>query len=173
MRLTHLSAVFLALAATGCHGDPNEEAVQCPQAYVLPEAAHLSRFNGRGTDISDLVLGARLTDVQGACAGKLGVRVEGAHAHAVMVVTLGPAATSRAADIAYKLGVVRDGQVLDEHAYVQHVNFPQNVDTLEVTGQEIALDLPTSKGVSGPNYHLYFMLDLTPAELAANQRAGQ
>ena len=173
MRLSHCSAALFALALAGCHGDPNEEAVQCPRAYVLPEAATLSRFNGRGTDISDLVLGARLTDVQGACSGKLGVRVEGAHAHVVMVVTRGPVATSDTADIPYKLGVVRDGQILDEHAYVQHVVFPPNVNTLEVTGQEIALSLPTGKDLSGPNYHLYFMLDLTADELAANRRAGQ
>ena len=173
MRLFHLSATLLALAAAGCHGDPDEQAVQCPRAYVLPEASHVSRFNGRGTDISDLVLGVRLTDVQGACSGKLGVKVEGAHAHVVMVVTRGPVASGASADVEYRLGVVRDGQVLDEHSYVEHVTFPPNVNTLEVTGQEISLALPTAKGVSGPNYHLYFMLALTPEELAANRRAGQ
>ncbi len=173
MRLTHLSVLFLALAVAACHTDPDEEAAQCPRAYVLPEASHVSHFNGRGTDVSDLVLGVRLTDVQGACSGKLGVRVEGAHGHVVMVVTKGPAATSNSADVGYILGVVRDGQILDKAAYVQHVTFPQNVDTLEVTGQEIAMKLPTSKGVSGPNYHLYFALNLTPEELAANERAGQ
>ena len=170
MRLIRFPALLLALAASACHADPNEEAVQCPRAYVLPEASHVSHFDGRGTDISDLVLGARLTDVQGACSGKLGVREEGAHGHVVMVVTKGPAATSNEADVGYILGVVRDGQILDKAAYVQHVTFPPNVSNLEVTGQEIALKLPTGKGVSGPNYHLYFMLNLTPEELAANRR---
>ncbi len=169
MRLTHLSAL-LALALAGCHGDPNEEAVQCPKPYLLPDADRLARYNGRGTDISDLQLSARLTDVQGACSGKLGTKLEGAHAHVVMVVTRGPVATGRATDIAYKVGVMRNNEILEEHRYVQHVDFPPNVDTLQVTGQEIPFTLPTAKGVTGLNYHLYFWLDLTPAELAANRR---
>ena len=173
MRLIHLPVLLLVLAAAACHADPNEEAVQCPRAYALPEASHVSHFNGRGSDISDLILGVRLTDVQGACSGKLGVREEGAHGHVVMAVTKGPAATGNEADVGYILGVVRDGVILDKAAYVQHVTFPPNVSTLEVTGQEIALKLPTGKGVSGPSYHLYFMLNLTPEELAANRRGAQ
>ncbi len=172
MRPFHFPVLLLALAVAACHADPNEEAVQCPRAYVLPEASHVSHFDGRGTDISDLVLGVRLTDVQGACSGKLGVREEGAHGHVVMVVTKGPAATSNTADVGYILGVVRNGVILDRASYVQHVVFPSNVDTLEMTGQEIALKLPTGKGVSGPSYHLYFMLNLTPEELAANRHGG-
>ena len=171
MRLVHLSPALLALALAGCDLNPDEEAVQCPKPYILPDAAHLARYDGRGTDVADLVLGARLTDVRGACSGKLGTKQEGARAHVVMVVTRGPAATGRSADIAYKVGVVRNNQILDEQDYVQHVTFPSNVNTLEVTGQEIPFVLPTGKGVTGPNYHLYFWLDLTPAEVAANRRA--
>ena len=172
MRPTLLAAALLALALAGCHADPNEEAVQCPKPYVLPDAAHEARYDGRGTDVSDLLLGVRLADVRGACSGKLGTKQEGAHAHVVMVVTRGPAATGPSADIAYKVGVMRNNQILDEHGYVQHVTFPSNVNTLEVTGQEIPFLLPTGKDVTGLNYHLYFWLDLTPAEVAANRRAG-
>ncbi len=173
MRLTHFPALLLAFAAAACHGDPNEEAVQCPRAYVLPEASHVSHYVGGGTDLSELVLGVRLTDVKGACSGKLGVREEGAHGHVVMVVTKGPAATSNAADVSYSLGVVLNGNIVDRASYVQHVVFPSNVDTLEVTGQEIKLKLPTGKGVSGPNYQLVFLLNLTPAEIAANRQAAR
>jgi hypothetical protein len=64
---------------------------------------------------------------------------------------------------------MRDGEVLDEHSYSQHVVFPSNVDTVQVTGQEIPFVLPTSKHMAGPDYHLYFWLDLTPEDLAANR----
>lgn len=165
-----LAASLLVCLLAACHADPNEEAVQCPKAGLLPDATRLTRYDGRGTDIADLVLGVRLTDVQGACSGKLGTRLEGAHAHVVMVATRGPAAQSPDADIAYKIGVVQAGQVISEKAFVQHVSFPPNVTTLQVTGQEIPMKLPLSKSVSGPDYHIYFWLQLSPAELDANRR---
>jgi len=170
MRLTLALACVCLLTLAGCNADPNEEAVQCPQARLLPDASRLARYNGQGTDISNLVLTVRLTDVKGACSGKLGTKAEGAHARLVMVVTRGPAATSAEADIGYKIGVVHADQPIDEKSFTQHVVFPPNVMTLEVTGQEIPMLLPLGKAVTGPSYHLYFWLDLTPAELAANRR---
>ena len=170
MRASRLSAPLVLLALAGCNADPEEQAVQCPKPYLLPDAARLVRYDSRGTDISDLLLSVRITDVQGACSGKLGVRAEGAHVHAVMVATRGPAATSAEADIPYGVGVTRAGGIIDEKFYTQHVTFPPNVTTLQVTGQEIHMTLPTSKDIAGPSYHLYFFLKLSPEELQANRR---
>jgi hypothetical protein len=172
MRLPVLSCLAIACALSACGADPNETAVQCPKPYLLPDATMLTRYRGAGRDLSDLVLSVRLTDVQGACAGTLGTHLEGAHAHVVMVVSRGPAATSNDADIPYGLGVVRDGQILDEARYLQHVVFPPNVNTVQVSGQELQMKLPTRKGVTGPSYHLYFWLQLTPEQLAENRRKG-
>jgi hypothetical protein len=162
-----------ALALAGCGGDPNEEAAECPKPYLLPDAASLSRYNGQGTDLADLVLNVRLTDVKGACVGKMGVRQEGAHAHLVMVVSRGPASRGNEVDIPYGIGVVRNGRILDEHDYVQPVVFPPNVDTVQVTGQEVNFLFPTARNVTGPSYHIYFFLKLTPEELEANRRKAQ
>ncbi len=174
MRLPALPALLVpvaCLALSACGADPNETAAECPRPYLLPDAATLARYRpGGGQDLSDLVLTARLTDVQGACAGALGTHLEGAHAHVVMVVSRGPAAATAEADVPYGLGVLRNGRILDEARYVQHVVFPPNVNTVQVTGQEVKLKLPTRKGVTGPSYHLYFWLQLTPEELAANRR---
>ena len=168
----HLPALCLgvALAVSGCHGDPDEQAVQCPKPYLLPDATSLTRYRSTGHDLSDLILSVRLTDVQGACSGKLGTKLEGAHAHVVLVVTRGPAATGSAADVPYGVGVMRNGAIIDRGLYVQHVVFPPNVSTVQVTGQELQMKLPTAKGVAGPSYHLYFWLQLTPEELAANRQ---
>jgi hypothetical protein len=163
------AALLAALALGGCQGDPNETAMSCPKPYLLPDASAFTHYDGRGHDISNLVLSARLTDVRGACVGRLGKLQEGAHAHVVMLVSRGPAAQGNDATISYSVGVMRDGEVLDEHSYSQHVVFPSNVDTVQVTGQEIPFVLPTSKRVAGPDYHLYFWLDLTPEDLAANR----
>ncbi len=165
-----LAASLLATGLSACHADPNEEAVACVQPYALPDASRLSRYNGRGTDITDLVLTARITDVQGACSGQLGARAEKAHAHVVMVVTRGPASTSAEADVPYKVVVVRAGEPIDAKEFTQHVVFPPNVTTLQVTGEEVPMLLPLGKTITGPSYHLYFMLKLSPAELVANRR---
>jgi len=37
MRLTLALACVCLLTLAGCNADPNEEAVQCPQARLLPE----------------------------------------------------------------------------------------------------------------------------------------
>ena len=168
--LLPLAALAGVLSLAGCGADPEETAAQCPKPYLLPDATTLARYRGAGHDLSDLVLSARLTDVRGACAGVQGTKIEGARAHVVMVVTRGPAATSQEADIPYGLGVVQNGQIRDEARYVQHIVFPPNVNTVQVTGQEVKMKLPTGKGVTGPSYHLYFWLQLTPEELAANRR---
>ena len=170
MRALFLTASLALLALAGCHDDPNEEAAQCPRAHLLQDYSRQVRYDGRGSDLSDLMLSVRLSDVQGACSGKLGTRLEGAHAHVVMVVTRGPAATSANADITYRVGVVRAKQILDAKTYTQHVKFPPNVTTLQVIGREIPMELPTAKGVSGQNYDLYFGLQLTPQEVDANRR---
>ncbi len=143
--------------------------MQCPKPFLLPDASAATHYDGRGTDISDLVLSAKLTDVHGACVGTMGKREETAHAHVVMLVTRGPASKSNKADIPYSVGVMRNGEVLDEAHYSQHVVFPSNVDSVQVTGQEVKFVLPTGKKLSGPDYHVYFWLNLTPEEVAANR----
>jgi hypothetical protein len=163
-----LCAVSLALG--GCQGDPNEQAMQCPKPYLLPDASSATHYDGRGTDISNLVLSARLTDVHGACVGTMGKHQETAHAHVVMLVTRGPSAKTNEADIPYSVGVMRAGHVLDEASYLQHVVFPSNVDSVQVTGQEVKFVLPTGKTLSGPDYHFYFWLNLSQAEVEANRQ---
>jgi hypothetical protein len=181
MRFAGLTAICLLTLTTplilgGCDGDPDEKAQLCPKPYLLPDASSFTHYDGHGTDIANLVLTAKLTDVHGACSGVLGKKQEGAHAHVVMLVGRGPADTSREADIGYSVGVMRQGEILDEHSYTQHVVFPPNVDRVEVTGQEIPFVFPTGKKLSGPDYHFYFWLNISPEDLAANRAklaAGQ
>jgi len=40
-----------------------------------------------------------------------------------------------------------------------------------VTGQQINYSFTTQRGLTGPNYQIYFVFQLSPAELAANQAA--
>jgi hypothetical protein len=168
---THLPAAAALLALAACTPDPDEKAPECPVAMLRPDASTLTRYDGHGTDLTNLVLSARMQDVKGACKGLLGHNTLAAHAHAEMVLTRGPAATGRDADVPYIVAVMKGGQVLEEHDYVQHVSFPPNVDTVQVKGTEVYFSFPTHRGLGGQNYTIYVLFNLSPAELAANQRA--
>ena len=180
MRLTstrtpRLLAPLLLLAATlglgACTPDPDEQAPQCPLAYLRPDAQTLTRYDGHGTDLTNLVLTGRLLNINGACKGLLGHRKLTAHAQVQMVLTRGPAAKGRAFDVPYNIAIVRQGRVLQKQEMIQHVVFPPNVDTVQTSGQDVDMVFPTDRGLTGQNYTIYFVFELTPEELAANQRA--
>ncbi len=174
-RKTNLAAALLLLAGLAilgaCTPDPDEQAPQCPLAYLRPDAATLTRYDGRGTDLTNLVLSGRLLNINGACKGLLGHRKLTAHAQVQMVLTRGPAAKDRTFDVPYNIAIVRAGQVLQKQELIQRVVFPQNVDTVQVSGQDVDLAFPTDRGLTGQNYTIYFVFELSPGELAANQRA--
>jgi hypothetical protein len=163
--------LLLALGLAACTPDPDEQAPQCPLVYLRPDAATLTRYDGRGTDLTNLVLSGRLQNVGGACKGLLGHKKLTAHAHVVMVLTRGPAAQGRDFDVPYNIAITRQGHVLEKQALTQHVTFPPNVDTVQVTGQDVDMAFPTNRGLNGQNYTIYFVFELSPAELDANQRA--
>jgi hypothetical protein len=171
--LARLAPALAFLALAGCQADPDEKAPQCPVFTTQADADHVARYDGRGQDLSNLVLSARLQDVKGACKGQLGHKIITAHAHAIFVLTRGPAAQGRDTDLQYNVAVRKDGRTLQETQYTQHVAFPSNVDSVQVTGDEIKFSFPTQRGLSGPSYTVYFVLQLSPGELAANQRALQ
>jgi hypothetical protein len=170
-RLAATLAVPALLALAACTPDPDEKAPQCPVALTRPDASTFTRYDGHGTDLTNLVLSGRLQDIKGACKGLLGHNQLTVHAHAEMVLTRGPAAAGREADVPYIVAVMKHDQVLDERQYTQHVTFPPNVDTVQVTGDERYFNIPTRRGLGGQDYAIYVLFALTPEELAANQNA--
>lgn len=170
-RLLATPALLSLALLAACAADPEEKAPLCPQAYLRADAANLTRYNGRGHDLTDLVLNVRLVDVKGACVGQLGKSLVKSHVHAVMLVTRGPAAQGRDVDIQYNVALTHKGKLERHEAHTQHITFPPNVDTVQVTSDEVEFDLQTKRGVGGQEYSIYFVLQLTPAELAANRAA--
>jgi hypothetical protein len=178
LRLARLlpAAVLLlgtSVALIGCDANPDETAAECPKFRLLPhdDGATLLRYTPRGTDLTDLILSGHITDVKGACIGLLGGKEVKAKAHVVLVLTRGPAATSPDVDVRYSMGVVKKGEVLGQpQTFTQRVQFPSNVDTVQVDGQEVDFTFPTPKGTIGPDYQVYVYFQLTPAELALAHR---
>ena len=55
--------------------------------------------------------------------------------------------------------------MLQKQEMVQHVVFPPNVDSVQVSGQSVDMEFPTDRGLTGQNYTIYFVFELSPAEL--------
>src|SRR5579885_711191 len=69
-RVLSFSALPLLLALSGCGGDNASNAAllpPCPRPVLLDDAADLTQFRPTGRDITDMVLNARITGLNGAC----------------------------------------------------------------------------------------------------------
>jgi hypothetical protein len=166
----------LALAAVallaGCAAAPDKFAPPCPSARLLPDAADLTRFNGRGEDVADMTLNARLTAVRAECSdagrGVVRARMLGV----VMDLTRGPALPERAVRVPLFIAVTEGDRLLTEKDFSVAVSFPVNVDRINVTedtdGTEILL--PVSAEKSAAAYSIFVAFRLTKEELDYNRR---
>jgi hypothetical protein len=143
----------------------------CPQTSVLKDASDLTRFQGSGTDLTDMVVDGRITRPTGKCAlddpthlrTTLNVNLE---------LTRGPASKSRATDVTYFVAVLKGDTVLEKKEYRVPTQFPVNTDHVRLTGDEIDLVLPVNEKLNGAAYRVLIGFQLTPQELAFNRRRG-
>lgn len=159
-------------ALAGCQAaNQNEFPPSCPRAGLLHDADELTRFDPRGQDLTDMVLDAHITNMQGKC--EWGPHDDSVAAELVvdMVVTRGPAAPegSRSATVPYFVAVTRGEQILDKHVYTLGVVFPPNIDTVHLSGTPVKLLLPVGGKRTGASYRVLIGFQLTPAELALNR----
>jgi len=169
-----LPAILLALF--GCGPGRNEFAPTCPVARLVPALADLTRYAssspGPGHDLTDLILQARIVNVDGSCSpsdeeGKLATTVK-----ISIAIQRGPAMHARQADVPVFVAVAEGETVRDKQVFPVHVVFPPNVDRLTMTSPPIDMGLPISQSVSGAAYRIISGFQLTPDELAANRHAG-
>jgi hypothetical protein len=169
-----LSVLVLLLPLFGCGPDRNSFAPLCPTPRLIPALADVTRYRGPGPthDVTDLILQARVTAVNGSCSAgddtsKLPTKVQ-----VSISIQRGPAMPGREADVPVFLAVTEGDTVRDKKVFRLHLAFPPNVDRMSITSPEIDLDLPVSPGRSGAAYSVIAGFQLTPDELAANRRAG-
>jgi len=164
---------LLALLA-GCGStDPYAFPPVCPQYGTVPDAADVTRFRGRGTDLTDMAIDARITAPRGKCSRDADGRLK-VDTFVRLLVTRGPAAQGRTESVEYFIAVVEGERILAKYPLRAQVEFPPNVDRLEVTGETLTLSLPTKAGKPGDAFTLLSGFQLSPAELAFNrEHAGR
>jgi hypothetical protein len=158
----------------GCGPARNEFAPLCPTARLEPELAQLTRYAGAGPahDLTDLIVQARVTAVNGECAAGDNKAILPAKLQIAISVQRGPAMKGRETDVPVFLAVTEGETVRDKKLFDVHVVFPPNVDRLTMKSAEIDLNLPVSNEKTGAAYVIYTGFQLSPDELAANRRAG-
>ena len=158
------------LVLTGCGGGPDVRfAPTCPQLKLLANGADLTRVRGQGTDLTDMVLQARITGVPASCndGGRNTVR---ATINVLIDGTRGPAAATRAFQLPYLVTVTLGEQPIDQKLFVAQLNFPANVDRTSVAGEDVILSFPVTPERAASAYTIYVSFRLTGDELAANRR---
>jgi hypothetical protein len=174
MRLTYCLLAVPLLALAGCGGGTEDAfAPACPTVTILRDAADLTRYRGAGRDLTDTVLGGRITGIKGDC------KRDGADTVVTTVqvgieLARGPAAPGRQAELAYFVAVLDGERILDKQVFPLRAEFPANGDRLRFNGDDVELRLKVRQDKTAAAYHIQVGFQLTPAELEFNrQRAGR
>ncbi len=163
-----LAAVFSFGLLAGCSAPADKFPPACPQLKLLRDTADLTRVRGAGTDISDLIIDARIDAIPATCSdGPKGSVL--AKIKVLMTAARGPAATSAAVALPYLVTVALGEQLIEQQYFVAAGSFPSNVDRVSVTGDEIELQIPVTPERAASAYTIYVSFRLTAAELAYNR----
>ena len=167
-----LPALAGLLALAGCNSDPNRFPPTCPATAILADAADLTRFDGRGQDLTDMVVDGKITGLAGRCRESGDGRSLQTTVTVSLDISRGPGARGRAEPVGYFVAVTRGDTILDKRTFELRVAFPPNTDLVHVSGEPVQLALPTPAGVTGATYRILIGFQLSPAELALNRRRG-
>ena len=170
MRLIYCSLAVPLLALAGCGaGTEDAFAPACPSATILRDAADLTRYRGGGRDLTDTMLGGRITGISGKCV-RDGADTVVTTVQVGIELARGPAAPGRQADLAYFVAVLDGDRILDKQVFPLRAEFPANGERLRLTGDDVELRLKVRQDKTAAAYHIQVGFQLTPAELESNRQ---
>ena len=170
-----LAPLVLAVFLTGCGPGRNEFPPVCPAPTFLQYLSDLTRYrpDSAGRDLTDLVLRARLTGLQGSCKDGSRQTLE-TTVSLTMELTRGPAMQGRIVQVPVFVAVTEGDRILNKEVFAVDFEFPPNLDRAAVGTPVLTLNLPVSPEKSGAAYGIIAGFQLTPDELAYNrQRQGR
>lgn len=160
------AAIFLASCAGDDPGPP-----PCPSLVVVKDAAKLTRFQGGGRDLTDVVVEAEILEAQLACPdAELGdEEVEGL-LQVLFSATRGPAELERKTQFSYFVAIADSEQnILAREEFDLQAEFPGNRTEVKIV-EEIEPNIPLAEGKNGWDYVVYLGLVLNRAEVDFNRR---
>ncbi len=158
---------LLAFVLSGCGMFNREPPPPCPRAFPVADARELTRFNGQGRDLTDVIFEARIEDVALVCDYDDGV-IEADLRVRVLVVD-GPADRQRVVGLTYFVAIAtRDRRIVAREEFELSIPFEGNRTRVLAT-DEVSPRIPLGPGQSGEDYVVYVGLALTPGELQYNR----
>lgn len=160
-----MTAAALLLAA--CAGD-EDRPPSCPALVVVNDASKVTRFQGEGRDLTDVLYETEVQNASITCEYD-GNSVEAA-LRVLFETTRGPADSSRAARFSYFVAVADRGQnVLAREEFELLAEFPGNRTEVQQV-DEIEPTIPLGEGKNGSDYVVYLGLILSRDEVEYNRR---
>lgn len=162
--------VPLALTALlGACGPQNDQfPPPCPGLALVPDAGDVTRFNGHGLDVTNLVVQGRITAVPAVCKNGDTRTTVVATLHVDADFSRGPAATEPP-KIGYFIALMEADKVLREQDFAFTPSFGTNVNQTSVRGEDIEVVLPVTKTKSAAAYRVFVGFRLSPTEYAYNR----
>lgn len=168
-RLVHLAGslgALLLLAGCGVSGQITKSA--CPRLSLAQDADSFTRFDGKGTDITDVVLSGHFDALPAKC-GRASETIVQTELNLVATLTRGPAAKSNSASATAIVTVLRGDTIVDQQDVALYATFPPNVSDARVSTDQLTLNFPVPPNGSAAGYRVIVAFRLTPAELAFNR----
>ena len=168
--LRSLALVALAASASLLAACAGEEAAPppCPALVVVKDADRLTRFQGAGRDLTDVLFETEIRNAAIGCKYDDG-NVE-AGLRVIFATTRGPADETREAKFDYFVAVAdRDKNILAREEFDLASEFPGNRnEVLQI--DEIEPTIPLAEGKTGSDYIVYVGLILSRDEVEYNRR---
>ncbi len=163
-----LALVLVLALLAGCAPAP-KFAPACPNLRLLTDAGDLASFNGRGQDVTNLLVSARILAIPAICKpGGPGLTAATMHVH--LQVQRGPALPGRVTRVPLFVTIMDGDTVREQQDYGLNVEFPANVDTVIIDTPDIDMNFPISTQKSAAAYTIYVGFRLTPEQLQYNRR---
>ncbi len=167
----------LLLAVTAAAGllaaCSSEEAAPppCPVVVLAQDTGRLTRFEGSGRDLTDVLFEARIVNADLTCEYDDGT-VE-AYLRLLFEITRGPADTSRKAQFEHIVAITdREQNILVREEFQLETEFPGNRTERQLV-DEIDQIIPLAEGKNGADYVVYVGLALSRDELDYNRRTAR
>ena len=106
----------------------------CPGQAILGDAADFDVYRTQGSrDLTDLVLHARIVNIQGSCReGDKKTQLAVTAGTSAVELSRGPAMAGRNIEVPVFIAVADGETILDKRTYAMQIAFPPNVDRITV-----------------------------------------
>jgi len=173
LKMFIVSALMLGLLSA-CASEAQtelERALPCPGVGILGGAENLTSFSGAGNDITDIAITAELERVVSRCEYDIDDGIIYVDLALRGAAEIGPAATSREVMVPMFIALTEiNSRVLRKDTFLLPVTFEGNQRTTNFIHTIEETKVPYIARIDGSAYEILVGFQLTPEELAYNNR---